>query len=1117
MSKRICAMLLSVMLIMTNIVLVADAKVFDDVPEGHEAYEEIGLLSSLGIVEGVGDNMFSPEKEVKRADFVIMLSKVLELEAYGDAAFNDVTPDDYFYKDVMNAANAGVVSGYGDGNFRPNAEITTEEAVFMSVSAYEKINDTVMQVADNKNNASIWARAGFDKAITVNMIDKNASPEKIVTRAEAAKMLASLFLYSGEEVEGDYLRETKIIQKQRGNIYTDADPMPQIEVETGYPIIETVLKDFWGNVAVHRYDKVLNDRVTLDFENLDLGHYYVDVYGRDDKGNRSKIVDTTLSYLKKFEAAPPAENPFGVNFHSTRPSTGWSPDLLYEASLIGVRHVRDEWYWSSVEKEKGVYTNLLQGLTDNCKKYRIALEPVCGFYSPFYDDYMRPYTDEGRTGYANVVNAYYDILGDRELFSRMEMYNEWWNSNTVKGSPAGYQDFSYLKALKDRTQEVVKQNHPDAVLTGMVSYNDNWASYEFFESGCLNSVDELTMHCYPPVYNAREATLYGARPEVLPEKFIDENYQFWYDMTKKYSDKVLGETLSFGITETGCPVDYINQTEHYQGAMYPRILTSYAYYNPEYIHTYDFICDGNNELNKEDNFGLLNAQNSKHGSYTGRPAYVAYAVTARMIDNKDGVDKENRDNIYHYTFRKDNEVLHTFNTEEYDNTTIAINTDTALMVTDCMGESREFVPYNGKIYITLSEDITYVQGEIKSWELAEKTEIGEVGIPVLGSEVVLKAPYTLYGMDNLEYEVSGKTYSYDAIIAPASFDKEERVIKIFAKRDGKYVAQFNNVINMQDKYTLRVDTSFKKYENDIVPIIKAVIKNNSNEDLFVNGICYTVNGENYEYDVKQNVTVGDEISIEIESEVFIMLKTFEMEFRVILEGKKSDYIDAKDTIIFAPLERKTMVIDGILDEDINKLSVTDFESMYNLWQTGTDLWWGSDDCSGQSWVSYDDDNLYLAFRVKDDVHLQDVETNRMWSQDCIQVGFYHESYEEYDIEYDATKEMPNLMWEVGFSLHKDGSCNLYKFKTLQVGEDKNTWENVEFDIKRHEKDKTTVYEIKVPWETLKVTVNELDYYAIELVVQDADAGERSNAYYLTGDAIHLTKNRFKFLRRIIID
>ena len=97
----------------------------------------------------------------------------------------------------------------------------------------------------------------------------------------------------------------------------------------------------------------------------------------------------------------------------------------------------------------------------------------------------------------------------------------------------------------------------------------------------------------------------------------------------------------------------------------------------------------------------------------------------------------------------------------------------------------------------------------------------------------------------------------------------------------------------------------------------------------------------------------------------------------------------------------------------------------------------------------------------------------MWSQDCIQVGFYHESYEEYDIEYDMTKEMPSLMWEVGFSLHKDGSCNLYKFKTLQVGEDKNTWENVEFDIKRHEKAKTTVYAIKVPWETLKVNIDDI--------------------------------------------
>ena len=1048
MRNRIYSLCLVVMMLIPCITPIANAQVFDDVPNNHKAYESIGLLTNLGIIEGVGDNLFLPESDVKRADFVIMLSRMLCINATGDKSFRDVAPEDYFYDEIQNALNAGIVEGVGDGKFLPYNNITMQEAVKIAVSAYEKVSKNVMQISDSKiaADADLWARAVCDKAATANMIDESFDAKKALTRAEAAQILSGLLLYANEGVESDFERETKIVQKQRGNIYTDLDPTPEIEVQTGYPVIETVVKDFWGNTVAHRYDKILKGSVSLQFENLDFGHYYVDIYGCDNNGDRSVIAQTTIAYIKKFEAAPPGESPFGVNFHSTRPGSGWSADLLYEASLIGVRHVRDEWYWSSVELEKGVYTNLLQKLSDNCKKYRIAMEPVCGFYSPFYDDYMRPYTDEGRTGYANVVNAYYDMLDDRELFSRMELYNEWWNPNTVKGSPAGYQDFAYLKALKDRTQEVVKQNHPDVVLTGMVSYNDNWASYEFFESGCLDSVDELTMHCYPGVDNAREATLNGERPEVMPEKFIDENYQFWYDMTKKHSDKILGQTLPFGITETGCTVDYISQSEYFQGAIYPRILTAFAYYNPEYIHTYDFICDGNNELNKENNFGLLNAQNSKYGSYASRPSYVAYGTAARMIDNKDGIEKENRDNVFHYTFRKGNDTLHTFCTELYDNTTIAIYTDKPLSVTDCMGKNRIFKPYDGKIYLTLSEDIVYVEGEIDSWNTVESVEFKENYVSVLGSEISLSTDETLFGIDGIVYEVSGKEYSHEEIVAPASFDKEERIIKIFAKKDGEYLAQFNKVLNMEDKYTLNVDTGFRKKENGIEPIINAVIKNNSDEELLINAIRYIVNGESYEYEVNQIIPKHEALNVEIESEVFIMLKTYEMEFRVISDGALSKYIDAEDTMIFAPLERKSVIIDGILDDDIDRLSVTDFETMYNRWQTGTDLWWGSGDCSGQSWVSYDDDNLYHIFKIIDDIHLQDRPINRMWAQDCIQVGFYHESYEEYDIEYDATKPMPNLMWEVGFSLNNDGSKNLYKFKTLQVGEDVLTWEDVEFDI-----------------------------------------------------------------------
>ena len=723
MKKRLYAIFMVIALMISNIPMIATANVFSDVPDDYIYRNDIGFLSNLGIIEGVGDGLFLPDSNVKRCDFVIMLSRLLEIPDSDSEKFSDVLPEHYFYEYVTNAKAAGIISGYGDGSFLPDNNITMQEAVKMAVAAYEKTSGISMQISKDSisDRADSWASGYCDKAATANMIDESFVPQKLLTRGEAARMLSGLVLYMGESVEGDYEQETTIVQKQRGNIFTDCDEAPTIEVKTGYPVIETIAKDFWGNAVVHRYDKVSDDAVTLTFEELDFGHYYIDIYGRDDKGNRSLLADTTISYLKKFEASAPSENPFGVNFHAGRANTGWYPDLIYEASLIGVKHVRDEWYWTSVEKQKGVYTNYLQKLTDLCREYRIAFEPVCGFQAPYYDNNVRPYTDDGRTGFANVVNAYYDLLDDRELFSRVEMYNEWWNPNTAKGSPAGYQDLTYLRALQEKTQEIVKKNHPEAVLLGMIAGNPCDFTDNYFKVGCGLSADEISIHRYPSMINMEEAKN-GERPESVPEQQIDELYEYWSNNTREYLGKELGRDIKWGMTETGYPVDFVDLTEHYQGVNYPRLFIAILHYNPEYAHAYDLLCDGNNDLYKEHNFGLLNAQNSKHGSYTGRPAYVAFGVTSRMIDNKDGVEKELKDNIYHYTFKKNDDILHTFNTARYDNQTIAIYTDTSLSVTDCMGQSREFSPVDGKIYLTLSEDVVYVQGDIKSWKVAENVE-----------------------------------------------------------------------------------------------------------------------------------------------------------------------------------------------------------------------------------------------------------------------------------------------------------------------------------------------------------------------------------------------------------
>lgn len=54
-------------------------------------------------------------------------------------------------------------------------------------------------------------------------------------------------------------------------------------------------------------------------------------------------------------------------------------------------------------------------------------------------------------------------------------------------------------------------------------------------------------------------------------------------------------------------------------------------------------------------------------------------------------------------------------------------------------------------------------------------------------------------------------------------------------------------------------------------------------------------------------------------------------------------------------------------------------------------WGGPQDLSGEVYLMYDDENFYLAAKVKDDIHFENDSEGRIWAQDCIQFSFAPEN------------------------------------------------------------------------------------------------------------------------------
>lgn len=102
---------------------------------GHWAEQSITELMQAGFITGYPDGTFKPDNAVTRAEFLKILISVIGINSAsgGDSGFSDVSASDWFFGYVMAAVTAGIAGGYPDGTFQPNAPITREEAAKMVV------------------------------------------------------------------------------------------------------------------------------------------------------------------------------------------------------------------------------------------------------------------------------------------------------------------------------------------------------------------------------------------------------------------------------------------------------------------------------------------------------------------------------------------------------------------------------------------------------------------------------------------------------------------------------------------------------------------------------------------------------------------------------------------------------------------------------------------------------------------------------------------------------------------------------------------------------------------------------------------------------------------------
>ncbi|MFC0216601.1 endo-1,4-beta-xylanase [Paenibacillus chartarius] len=178
---------------------------FSDLARMEWAAGSISALAARGIVDGVSDASFAPEKDVTRAEFVQLLVRTLDLHANGANGggnpFSDVEQGEWYYEAVLTAHRLGIVNGVKEGFFGVQDLISREDMAVMIYRAMAAARLTLEPVkapeafADGADIAGYAqeAVAALQQAGMINgMNEGEFAPKAAANRAQAAAMLHQL-------------------------------------------------------------------------------------------------------------------------------------------------------------------------------------------------------------------------------------------------------------------------------------------------------------------------------------------------------------------------------------------------------------------------------------------------------------------------------------------------------------------------------------------------------------------------------------------------------------------------------------------------------------------------------------------------------------------------------------------------------------------------------------------------------------------------------------------------------------------------------------------------------------------------------------------------------------
>lgn len=1036
---------------------------------------------------------------------------------YNDEAIDYVLSVDYFDsgkgKFTMRSTNSVVTA------------LDTNDIVQLEDTGEWKTHDFYIYDGTLDNRVM---KTGYDFAISTWGLVMLSSPEPVIFGGMRLKKLP------------DKLVRINIATEHLGNMFDDKDEKKfsvtltnnyksEVTADVTYRII-----DINENVLYEKADSVsLTDERVLefvpDFNKYGSFRIEVEVKAKDLEKTETINKNVYFSIIDKFEKGEKKNELFGIDMHSRLYYKEQSvlEEMAEIMDISGAYRYRTGVALMDIEQEKGkyvypTYTNTYGLLYEKGLEADMSMS-MGGVTHYGKSDYW-PVTEEEKEGFSKfAVNA---IKQFRTEVKNVELFNE----PNFRPYPAT----SYLEAIKP-IYESIKKATPDINVVGgvMGMVPHSWMT-DFFEAGGLKYIDTLSIHPYD--FNGG---------------FSNKTLRSDLTQTRERMAKYGAEDMELWITEMGwstgnnCVEGVPEELAAAYGVQYFNMVKAERL--ADVMHWYDLENDGDDPGDRENNFGLLYRPAKGGVKWAAKLPYVAFVNLNHLYaeaEYVDGFRPSEESAVYHYKRSNgEKDFIAVWSNDE--NRTVNLDLKTPQVeIFDIYGNKLYTLSSDNGIYsFSLNEIPYYIVGDIGGLEEKE----GDISVEkcdfdaIPGEEVVFKVTDRKNRnlKINTDIEEVNKKMAKDSVERTEKTEKTKEAketetetkeelkpsVNIIENKNGELKVSVSKELFETVKFNVEVfaDNSLVyKGEIAIRPLepVACSLKAEAVNDNYYK-MCVTVQNLSSTKAISGDIKLlsPEDIAKASSTAKIVDLKpggtqSFELSLprmirkrakaicaEIALESGYKKTVENMFGFIDSSYAENKPVIDGKIQTGEWKGAQFVSDTIDNVVQAkdskGNPIspWGGKNDMSYTGFMMWDEDNLYLAVDLKDNMHTQNETGTNVWRGDSLQLGI--------------CKPGDTVFNEIAVSLTKSGT-EVYEFNS-NFGVSAGIIDKAECGIVRT--NTGTSYEVKIPWSELlgvNFDAEEGEEIMFSMLANDADGGNR-RLWMEFGSGIGQKKDVSKFV------